>query len=218
MTESTHRSGNGEQTLKQRSDGFSLEPGERILWQGRPEASSLRRHLLKSRWLVAYAAGLLIWKLVLIVWIRGLSSQEVLDTATLVVQGLVLVGIAAYFAWALARGTTYTLTDLRIIIRHGIALPGTADIPLRALRSVAVRIHDDGTGDVALSVRDGGSIGFAKLWPHARGLELSRPVPMLRGVRDAAVLGSVVTRQLNQIHAEPVMGQTAKVSFESRAA
>lgn len=218
MTASMHRSGNGEQTPELRSAGFSLEPGERILWQGRPEASSLRRNLLKGRWLVAYAAGLLIWKLVLIVWIRGLSPQEVFDTVTLVVQGLVLVGIAAYFAWALARGTTYTLTELRLVIRHGIALPGTVDIPLRALRSVAVRIHDDGTGDVALSVRDGGSIGFAKLWPHARGLELSRPVPMLRGVRDAAVLGSILTRQLNRIHAEPVMGQTAQVPLEAHAA
>lgn len=218
MMGSTHRCGGGEQTPELRSVGFSLEPGERILWQGRPEASSLRRNFLKGRWLVAYAAGLLVWKLALIVWIRGLSPQEVFDTATLVVQSLVLVGITAYFAWALARGTTYTLTDLRLVIRHGIALPGTVDIPLRALRSVAVRIHADGTGDVALSVRDGGGIGFAKLWPHARGLELSRPVPMLRGVRDAAVLGSILTRRLSGMHANPMMSQTAQVPFEAHAA
>lgn len=180
--------------------GFSLEPGERILWQGRPQASAVRRDILKVRWLVAYLAGLLAWKLTLILWVRDLRPQEVFDTATLIVQGIVLMGIVVYFAWALARCTTYTVTDLRIVVRHGIALPGTVDIPLRALRSIAVRIHRDGTGDVALTVRAGGGIGYVKLWPHVLGLELSRPVPMLRGLADAAVLGPMLSRRLDELH------------------
>lgn len=176
---------------------FRLEPDERILWQGRPEVSALCRHLLKVRWIAAYLAGLLAWKLVLIVWIRGIRSQEVLDAGTLLVQGALLMGIVAYFAWAMARSTTYTLTDLRLVIRHGIALPGTVDIPLRALRSVAVRVRTDGTGDVAFTVRDGGGIAYSKLWPHVKGFDLTRPVPMLRGLRDAAVLGTRLARQLD---------------------
>jgi hypothetical protein len=177
--------------------GIRLEPGERILWQGRPLASALRRHLVKGRWLAAYFALLLGWKLALIVALRGLRPQEVFDTAVLLAQGAALAGILAYLAWALARSTTYTVTTLRIVIRHGIALQGTVDIPMRALRSVAVRIHPDGTGDVALTVRDGAGVGLSKLWPHVRGLNLSAPVPMLRGLPDAAVLGTQLARRLD---------------------
>lgn len=177
--------------------GVRLEPGEQILWQGRPEASALRRHLLKGRWLAAYFALLLGWKLALIVALRGLRPEEVFDIAVLLGQGAALMGILAYLAWALARSTTYTVTSLRVVIRHGIALQGTVDIPLRAIRSVAVRIHGDGTGDVALAVRDGGGVGYSKLWPHVRGLSPSAPVPMLRGLRDAALLGTRLARRLD---------------------
>ncbi|MEL6061465.1 MULTISPECIES: photosynthetic complex putative assembly protein PuhB [unclassified Methylobacterium] len=180
-----------------RPAGVRLEPAERILWQGRPEVSALRRQLLKMRWLAAYFAVLLGWKLALIVAVRGLRPQEVFDLAVLLAQGAALMGILAYLAWALARSTTYTVTTLRIVIRHGIALQGTVDIPLRALRSVAVRIHHDGTGDVALTVRDGGGIGYSKLWPHVRGVSLSAPVPMLRGLPDAALLGTQLARRLD---------------------
>ncbi|SEO74134.1 PH domain-containing protein [Methylobacterium sp. UNC300MFChir4.1] len=177
--------------------GVRLEPGERILWQGRPLASALRRHLLKGRWLAAYFVLLLGWKLALIVALRGLRPQEVFDTAVLLAQGAALAVILAYLAWALARSTTYTVTSLRIVIRHGIALQGSVDIPMRAIRSVAVRIHHDGTGDVALTVRDGAGVGLSKLWPHVRGLNLSAPVPMLRGLPDAAVLGTQLARRLD---------------------
>lgn len=177
--------------------GVRLEPGEQILWQGRPEASALRRHLLKGRWLAAYFAVLLGWKLTLIVALRGLHPQEMFDMAVLLGQGAALMGILAYLAWALARSTTYTVTTLRVVIRHGIALQGTVDVPLRAIRSVAVRMHGDGTGDVALAVRDGGGVGYSKLWPHVRGLSPSAPVPMLRGLPDAALLGTRLARRLD---------------------
>ncbi|SDM77272.1 PH domain-containing protein [Methylobacterium phyllostachyos] len=180
--------------------GFTLEPGEQILWQGRPQAQALRRHLLKVRWVMAYVCGLIAWKLALIVWVRGLRPQEVSDVAALVIQGTALGLILTYFAWALARNTTYTLTSLRLVIHHGIALQGTVDIPLRALRSVAVRHRADGSGDIALEIRDGGGIGFAKLWPHVRGANLAHPIPMLRGLSDAAVLGSRLSRQLSRFH------------------
>lgn len=181
--------------------GFALEPGERILWQGRPQARALRLHLLKARWVMAYVGGLIAWKLALIAGVRGLRPQEVSDVAALVLQGAGLGLILTYFAWALARNTTYTLTSLRLVIHHGIALQGTVDIPLRALRSVAVRQRADGSGDVALAIRAGGGIGFAKLWPHVRGVSTAQPVPMLRGLGDAAILGSLLSRQLNRFHA-----------------
>jgi len=180
--------------------GFTLEPGERILWQGRPQARALRRHLLKARWVMAYFCGLIAWKLALIAWVRGAGPQEVSDLTLIAVQGIGLGLILTYFAWALARNATYTLTSLRLVIHHGIALQGTVDIPLRALRSVALRHRADGSGDVALEIRDGGGICFAKLWPHVRGTNLAKPAPMLRGLSDAAILGSQLSRQLNHFH------------------
>jgi hypothetical protein len=211
MTNRTRRRPGGPGDALPRPVGFRLEPGERILWQGRPEVGALRRHLLKVRWLVAYVAGLLAWKLALILGVRGLRPQETFDLIALLGQGTLLMGIVAYLAWALARSTTYTVTDLRIVIRHGIALPGTVDIPLRALRSVAVRIHDDGTGDVALAVREGGGIGLSKLWPHVQGFSPSQPVPMLRGLRDAAMLGTRLARRLDS-PALPVTGQDDRIA------
>lgn len=180
--------------------GFTLEPGERILWQGRPQARALRQHLLKARWIMAYFCGLIAWKLALIAWVRGVRPQEVSDLTLIVVQGVGLGLILTFFAWALARSTTYTITSLRLVIHHGIALQGTVDIPLRALRSVALRHRADGSGDVALGIRDGGGVGYAKLWPHVRGRSLSQPVPMLRGLGDAALVGSLLSRQLNRFH------------------
>lgn len=175
--------------------GFVLEPGETILWQGRPERRALARGLFRLRWVVAYFALLLLWKLALILWARGPRPQDLHDAAILALQGVALFGLIAFFARALSRATTYTVTDARVVIRHGIALSATIDIPLRAIRSVALRLHADGAGDIALGVRRGGGVRPGRLWPHMHGV--LRPMPLLRALPEAAIVGPLLCRQLD---------------------
>ena len=39
------------------------------------------------------------------------------------------IGIALVFAWASARTTVYTITNRRVVMRFGIALPMTLNLP-----------------------------------------------------------------------------------------
>jgi len=56
--------------------------------------------------------------------------------------------------------------------------------------------HRDGTGDIALSVRDEERIGYLILWPHARPWRYARPEPSLRGLGDVDAVASLLSQAL----------------------
>ncbi len=119
---------------------------------------------------------------------------------------MIAIGIAVSLAQLSARTTVYTITDRRVVMRIGIVLTVTFNLPLpRDPERRPARDGADGTGDIALQLKAPDRIAYLHLWPHARPWRMARPEPMLRCVADAAAVAKIAVRRLAQAdrHARP---------------
>jgi hypothetical protein len=119
------------------------------------------------------------------------SYVGVVMTATL---GVVAVVLLHLLAWGSARTTIYTLTNRRVVLRVGMAVPKCVNLPLCKIASVDLASRADGTGDVPLTLLGVPGIGYLALWPHARPVRIARPQPMLRSVPRAATVAALLAR------------------------
>jgi hypothetical protein len=160
----------------------ALPQGEHILWQGAPSAKSLALHVFHVRMLSVYfAAMLLVQGLYLAGEPEGLTWRPMLLSLGAAVLALSLLGSVAWFA---ARNTLYTITNRRVVMRIGIVLTLTLNLPFKALSAAAVRNYTDGSGDIVVDLAGTDRIGWAHLWPHARPWALRKPQPSLRCLPD----------------------------------
>jgi hypothetical protein len=95
-------------------------------------------------------------------------------------------------AWFAARGTLYTITNRRVVMRIGIVLTITLNLPFKALAAAAVRSDKNGTGDIVVDLAGEDRMGWAHLWPHARPWALRRPQPSLRCLRDVQQVAALL--------------------------
>lgn len=172
-----------------------LPQGERILWQGRPCGFGLAFRALHLRLVGLWFAGLALWA-ALPPALAG-ESQEALSVAlpTLAV-GAGALALLALLGWLSARTTTYTITNRRVVMRVGIALPMTLNLPFALVDAAACRDHGDGSADLPLRLRPGNRVAYLHLWPHARPWHLNRPEPMLRSVADGGAVAQILARAL----------------------
>ena len=169
-------------------------PGERILWQGSPEWRALARSAFHTRLIAGYFALLAGWALVSAVS-RGIAApRDLLGVAMTVLVGLLGVGLLHLLAWGSARSTIYTLTNRRVVMRIGMALPKCINLPLGTIASIDLAARADGTGDLPLSLTGAPRLAYLALWPHARPWKVATPQPMLRALPDAATVAALIAR------------------------
>lgn len=171
-----------------------LPKGETIIWQGAPNWRVLARTAFHTGTVAAYFAGLTVFAIAAAVW-RGISSPSDLGGVALTIGGMT-VGLALLhlLAWAVARTTIYTLTDRRIVLRFGIALPKCINLPLGIIGNVDLRQRAHGTGDLAIKITGEQRLGYAALWPHARAWHYSNPQPMMRAVPNVDSVATLMAR------------------------
>jgi hypothetical protein len=80
----------------------------------------------------------------------------------------------------------YTLTQKRIVMRFGVALPKCVNLPLALIASANVRPVGDQC-DIALVINGRFPLGWLQMWPHVRPWKVADPQPMLRAVPAALV-------------------------------
>jgi hypothetical protein len=195
-----------------------LPPGEEIIWQGKPNWRSLARRMYHADLVAAYFA-IIIAGVVLDGIIVHASPIHVIEwVLPLLVGGMATVGLVLLFAWLTARTTQYTITTRRVVIRFGIALSAVLAIPHRLVGELAVRVHGDHTGDIPLRLKPGQRLALHKVWPHVRGFSLTAPQPMLRGVPQAAVVGSLLSRAMGAAAQEAASEAAAEAAAEARHA
>ncbi|HEU0045648.1 photosynthetic complex putative assembly protein PuhB [Sphingomonas sp.] len=166
-----------------------LPPGESILWQGSPDWRALARAAFHTRLIAGYFGALSVLALALARSDGGYTG--VVMTALLGVVGVALLHL---LAWASARTTIYTLTDRRIVMRIGIAVPKCINLPLATIASVDLAARTDGTGDLPLTLTGAPKLGYLALWPHARPWRINRPQPMLRAVPGIGTVAALIAR------------------------
>ncbi len=174
----------------------ALPKGERLLWQGAPDWRVMARRVFHVRKFAVYFALLLVWYAVSSANRGGAAIDVALGTARLAALAAVALGLLCGYAWLSSRSTVYTVTSRRVVMKFGIALPMTVNIPHTQVNAADVRQHADGSGDIALAVTSTGGLGYAVLWPHARPWHLARAQPSLRGLRDVSKVAQLVSRSL----------------------
>lgn len=172
-----------------------LPAGESVVWQGAPRWTSLAVHALHVRAFAAYFAVLLFGRAAWLVSTGLPLPRALLGCVGPLLVAMVALGILCGIAWLAARGTLYTVTNRRVVIRAGIALPTTVNLPFGAIDAAALKVRGDGSGDIVLQMRRDQRVGWAVLWPHVRPWHLREPQPMFRGIADAAHVGELLTRQ-----------------------
>ena len=173
-----------------------LPPGERVLWRGSPNWKSLALHVFHVRAVAVYFVGLMAWKFVGALSGGQGAGEAVAAVLTLAPMALAALGLLALFGWLIARSTIYTITNERVVIRAGVALPKTINIPFSVIGSAGLRTRSDGNGDIPLQLSGPDQAAYLGLWPHVRPWKLYRAEPMLRGVPDVAECAGVLAGAL----------------------
>ena len=114
----------------------------------------------------------------------------------LIVLGTISVALLCLFAWLVARTTVYTLTERRLVLRIGVAMSVSINLPFRSIESASVRLYPDGSGDIPVLLAGPTRMGITVLWPHVRPWRLQRVQPMMRMVPDAARVANLLSRAL----------------------
>lgn len=175
----------------------TLPKSERLLWQGAPDWRLLARDALHVRGLAIYFAVLLIWRGANAMAGGGTVADALLSVALLAPLAVLALATLAVLAWLMARTTVYTITDRRVVMRLGIVLTITFNLPYRVVAGASLHARKDGSGDIALALEDGKDrIAYAHLWPHARPWRVKRTEPMLRSLPDAAAVATLLAGAL----------------------
>lgn len=172
----------------------ALPAGERLLWEGAPSAGAVARHVFRVRLFAAYFA------LMLALWATSASARAadgyVSSFIIRLALGLIVLGVIFGLSQAVARTTWYAITDRRVVLRIGIVLPMSINIPFALLLSADVIQFRDGTGQLALKLAKEHRIAYIALWPHCRAFTFTTPSPLLRGLADPKQVGAILAQAL----------------------
>lgn len=186
-----------------RSPGLpgTMPANERVLWRGKPQPGRLAISAFHVRKLAVYFGLLLV--AYLLVELRG-GAKLSASLAGVVGYGLLaaaVLGLIVLYARLAARATLYTVSSNRIVVRCGVALPVSINLPFKAIAAADLRAYEDGTGDIALSCCPGHRASYLLLWPYVRMRRLLRVQPLLRAVPEAAEVARVLGAAL-RAHSE----------------
>ena len=194
-------------------DDFAFEPvpglpallpeGESIVWQGAPAPIAFAVEVMRLRFVAVLIALLVIWRTAAGIHDGiGAGAVAIVAGGTLL-GGLIALGLLALSGWLMARGTIYTITTQRLVIRHGVAMPMAINIPFAKVAGAAAAPGFDGTSSIALSLLPKSRSSFIALWPHVRPFQIIRPEPTLRAIADGARVAGLLTDALSRAAGQP---------------
>ena len=161
-----------------------LPSDEHVVWQGSPQVWALAISAFHIRKMMLYFAALVMacaWPALE----SGAGAMAVLQgikwIAPLTAIGLLSVGALAWFT---AKTTVYTVTNKRVVMRLGIVLTVTFNLPLKQIHAADVCIRAGGSGDIHLALKGSDRIAWVHLWPSVRAWRITRPEPTLRAIAD----------------------------------
>ena len=169
-----------------------LPEGEHVLWQGAPD---WRRLALTTLWVkpILIWFGLLVSVRMVMQFGDGASVTALVGTVAW--AGLCAAASAGLFVWY-ARGvqktTVYTITNRRIVMRIGVAIDKTVNLPFSKIVAAGHHLNRDGTGEIALTLADDARIGFLVLWPHVRSAGKGRVEAVLKAIPQASSVSALL--------------------------
>ncbi|MCB1742213.1 MAG: PH domain-containing protein [Gammaproteobacteria bacterium] len=184
-----------------------LPRGEHLIWQGSPSWWLVATRVFRIHWIALYFLVLILW--------RAIETQRsvgqlgtTLDTcATPLLLAALGLGLIAGIAWLFTATTVFTVTSKRLVLRQGIAVPTTTNLPFASIEAARLRADSRGTGDIALQCVAGQRVSWLLLWPWVRPWHFSHPQPSLRGLSSAAEVGALIGDAMRTNEAQTTAGR-----------
>ena len=173
-----------------------LPQGERLLWQGSPDWRVMARDALHTRLLSIYFGVLLAWRGATVLADGGSAIEAATAAVWLLPLAVLAIAVLVLIAWLIARTSVYTVTDKRVVMRIGVVLNITFNLPYSQIESAGLRSNRDGSGDLTLVLADTDRIAYFHLWPHARPWHVKRTQPMLRALPNVRNVAEVLSAAL----------------------
>jgi len=196
-----------------------LPPGETLLWQGMPNWRRLARRPFRVTWVAAWFTAIVLYQ----IGSDLLAGQPLAGSLPALVLtvflGTLACGMLALLAWLTARVTVYSITSERVLIRFGIALQVTMNLPFRRIASASVAdARDAPAGDIALALVAEERASWFILWPHVRPWTTSRAEPMMRALDDARTPAGILARAVADSGVAGTRGEPAPANVRTDGA
>ena len=190
-----------------------LPSDEFIVWQGAPDVGALATTAFHFNKLAVYFAALIL----VCAWPALEAGSGVMSVLMAIkwIAPLAIIGLGTLWllAYLTARTTVYTITNKRVVMRLGIVLTVSFNLPLKQVASADVRVLQKGFGDITLALQGSDRIAWVHLWPSVRPWRISKPEPTLRAIPDVQVVADKLREAWTQS-----TGQAANASATSSEA
>jgi hypothetical protein len=174
----------------------NLPDGEVLRWQGAPRWGALAVRAFHVRKVALYFGLLILFRAGYVLSAGEPFVNAVLSATWLALLSAMAIGILAMLAWLYSRSTVYSITDRRIVIRFGVAVPIAVNIPFKVVESAGLHMWGDGVGDIPLALGGGQSVNYLIMWPNVRPWRFANAQPMLRCVADAQGAADILAKAL----------------------
>ena len=194
-----------------------LPANERLLWQGAPKWQQVAIDVFHVRTLAWYFAGMMLLQAT---YLLGEPERNLFKPLLLsFVLSSMALAILSLMAWLTASTAMYTLTNKRVVMRIGVVLTLTFNLPLRMLAGASLKTNADGSGDIALKLAGNDHIAWLNLWPHARPWVLRHPEPSLRCIANVSDVGERIVQAWQAVnpHMPVMLGDIAPYATGTRA-
>lgn len=173
-----------------------LPADEQVLWQGKPAFVPVTRRVFHVVGVGIYFALLTAWQ-IMVSQADGVGLGPTVAAATWTLTlGIAAIALLFLLGWLVHRTTIYTITNKRVVMKIGMALPMSLNLPFKSIEAADCGVRKDGSGDIALKINDEHKIAWAILWPHGRPWHLRNPQPSLRSLPDARAVSEILQRAL----------------------
>lgn len=161
-----------------------LPVGEHIVWQGQPVWREMAVRVFHIRKIAVYFvllaaihAGFQLYEgATWLVAVKGASWLVLLGLSALLILGVL--------ARLYANTTIYTMTNHRLVLRFGVALPMMINIPWDKVDAADLQLNGKDHGSITLAVSPGQKMSYWLLWPFAKPWRFAPVQPMLRCIAD----------------------------------
>jgi len=175
-----------------------LPESEQLLWQGAPDWLPFATHVFHLRKLIIYFAVLVAISIAYNL-AQGHDATSVLAALSWqLMLATVVIGLLAWLAKAYSRVTLYTITNQRLVMRFGVALPMMINIPWDRIEAGDMKCYKDGTGDISLKPIKGSPVSYMMIWPNARPWHWSPAYPTLRAINQPEAVSSLLATVLER--------------------
>ncbi len=189
-----------------------LPAGERILWQGAPCASIVSRRLLRSHWIAGYFLVLIGWNVAAGLYDGRETGLILFSSGALTIMATIAIVLLELFAWGVHKTTLYTITNRRVVMRIGVALSATFNLPFTKVLSADIRKDKTGRGDIALTMAPGSKLSFMVFWPHVRGYRRGALIPQMIALDAVDVPAGILASALAEFQATHETHETQSIA------